>query len=519
MLRSCLFALATLSLSSTLQLACRSQSWKGTQHLQQTCYSFLGGELFKWKIHIMTDFNYLPRMIAEKLAWKIVLQRSGKILCFCWDKRWLTSWGTVGTETQSGRKATQSPVCSQLFDRGLPDLVMQSIFTDEYPLIRESVVDFSTGDDPCPMFKLQKEYNAPGKSPPLYAEFYTGWLTHWGENIVSTGADFTAAALDKILSLKGSAVLFMAQGGTNFGFYNGAHTGADEFDYKPDLTSYDYDAPIRESGDVDNAKFKALQRRGYGPIQLQRIESLFDLIDKIDPILVVESENPTSMESVGQMFGFLLYTSGYAAKDQGSNLFIPNVHDRAQVFMSCPSEDNGGRPTYVGTIERWSNQNLIENMGRVNYGSHLFDQKGILAPVYLDGNVLKSWKTVAIPFQNLNEVLDIKPIKEIALSRINKTSALMNIKNTEEVSIEPALYAGRVVVDETKDTFISFSGWAKGIAFVNEFNIRRFWPSTGPQCNLYVPAPVLRHGENNLLVVHSVDHPYFTCHSSSSSLL
>ena len=171
---------------------------------------------------------------------------------------------------------------------------------------------------------------------------------------------------------------------------------------------------------------------------------LFDLIDKIDPIGVVEYENPTSMESVGQMFGFLLYTSGYAEKDQGSNLFIPNVHDRAQVFISCPFEDNSGRPTYVGTIERWSNQNLslpdtkcaskinlfvlVENMGRVNYGSHLFNQKGILSLVYLDGNVLKSWKIVAIFFQNLNEVLDIKPIKEIAHSRINKTSALMNIK-------------------------------------------------------------------------------------------
>ncbi|WJZ85496.1 hypothetical protein VitviT2T_005027 [Vitis vinifera] len=187
-----------------------------------------------------------------------------------------------------------------------------------------------------------------------------------------------------------------------------------------------------------------LKREDMDLSSYRKTGSLFDLIDKIDPIGVVEYENPTSMESVGQMFGFLLYTSGYAEKDQGSNLFIPNVHDRAQVFISCPFEDNSGRPTYVGTIERWSNQNLslpdtkcaskinlfvlVENMGRVNYGSHLFNQKGILSLVYLDGNVLKSWKIVAIFFQNLNEVLDIKPIKEIAHSRINKTSALMNIK-------------------------------------------------------------------------------------------
>jgi len=149
------------------------------------------------------------------------------------------------------------------------------------------------------------------KSACLISEFYTGWLTHWGEKNAKTGADFTAAALEAILRKNGSAVLYvclnlclctiwkphydwpfwigssnfqMAHGGSNFGFYNGANTGADEADYKPDLTSYDYvrnfltdvctfycelwyactlqtwflhmqDAPIREAGDVDNSKF------------------------------------------------------------------------------------------------------------------------------------------------------------------------------------------------------------------------------------------------------------------------
>uniref|UniRef100_M1A1B3 beta-galactosidase n=1 Tax=Solanum tuberosum TaxID=4113 RepID=M1A1B3_SOLTU len=103
-----------------------------------------------------------------------------------------------------------------------------------------SAVDFSTGDDPWPNFKLQKEFNAPGKSPPLSTEFYTGWLTHWGEHIANTDATVTASYLERILSKNGSAVLYMAHGGTNFGFYSGANTGADETDYKPDLTSYDY---------------------------------------------------------------------------------------------------------------------------------------------------------------------------------------------------------------------------------------------------------------------------------------
>ncbi|XP_057978468.1 beta-galactosidase 17 isoform X2 [Malania oleifera] len=426
-----------------------------------------------------------------------------------------------------------------------------------------SAVDFETGAEPWPIFELQKEFNAPGKSPALSAEFYTGWLTHWGEEIAKTDANSTAAALKKILSRNGSAVLYMAHGGTNFGFYNGANTGADEYDYKPDLTSYDYDAPIKESGDMNSAKFKALQRvikqhsaafhrsipykkkmkAGYGSIQLRKTASLFGLLDLVDSVDVVESEDPLPMESVGQMFGFLLYITGYTAMDSISTLFIPKVHDRAQVFLSW-TENNGGRPTYVGTIERWSNQTvrlpnvqcgsnvsmfiLVENMGRVNYGKHMFDRKGILSSVYLDGNKLHGWKMVSIPLHNLNEAQKRNPIISLVHSGFVEVPAHETLRG--DISEEPAFYAGHFVVDETsqvKDTFMSFSGWGKGIAFVNEFNIGRFWPSHGPQCNLYVPAPVLQHGENVILelespnpelVVSSVDQPDFTCGSRSSNL-
>ncbi|CAH2049148.1 unnamed protein product [Thlaspi arvense] len=198
-------------------------------------------------------------------------------------------------------------------------------------------------------------------------EFYTGWLTHWGENIVKTNAASTAAALEKILSRNGSAVLYMAHGGTNFGFYSGSNTGANESDYKPDLTSYDYDAPIQESGDVNNAKFKALRRvinkyssaslpsiprnpnrTAYGHIQLKKTVYLLDTLNIKNTIDVAESESPISMESAGQ----------YAGNNEGSILSIPKVHDRAQVFISCPSRNDDERPTYIGTIERWSNRPL-----------------------------------------------------------------------------------------------------------------------------------------------------------------
>ncbi|KAG5601947.1 hypothetical protein H5410_033317 [Solanum commersonii] len=480
-----------------------------------------------------------------------------------------------------------------------------------------SAVDFSTGDDPWPNFKLQKEFNAPGKSPPLSTEFYTGWLTHWGEHIANTDATVTASYLERILSKNGSAVLYMAHGGTNFGFYSGANTGADETDYKPDLTSYDYDAPIKESGDIDNPKYQALRRviakytaaplpsvpsntekKAYGHIKLQKTKSLFNIVDTTYFDGVTESENPLAMESLGQMFGFILYVSDYKAKANGSLLFIPKVHDRAQVFISCPSDNYEENPKHVGTVARWSNTSIrlphtqctsdsriyiliplpvpfgvaqwfrlgtsmlevssskplaseskgfafwvelvapglpsagylsyvVENMGRINYGQYIFDKKGILSPVYLDGKPLQKWKMLPIPFHNLNEDQKNNSVISDAYTDLRK-SVLIKLKNKRNHHPAPAFYTGHLTVDEVKDTFLSFRGWSKGVAFINGFNLGRFWPSFGPQCNLYVPAPILQEGKNLVVIleleapnaelfVTSVDHPDFTCGSSANS--
>uniref|UniRef100_A0A6N2LI85 beta-galactosidase n=1 Tax=Salix viminalis TaxID=40686 RepID=A0A6N2LI85_SALVM len=418
---------------------------------------------------------------------------------------------------------------------------------------------------------------------------FSSWLTHWGEKNAKTDADFTASALEQILSRNGSAVLYMVHGGTNFGFYNGANTGVD-------------DAPISESGDVENAKFNALRRviglhtaaslpsvpsnngkMGYGPIQLQKTAFLFDLLDNINPADVVESENPLSMESVGQ------------------------VHDRAQVFTLCHSKENSRRPTHVGSIDRLSSKTLglpnakcasnislfvlvpdypashekkllvvlcklhvevkVENQGRVNYGSYIFDKKlykmlPALSISRAGGNlcllheILHGWKMIPIPFHNLNEVPKINAIIQVALSRsitvstqtgLKDKSGKSQIRNVSEV---PAFFTGHFFIenaDQIQDTFISFSGWGKGIAVVNDFYtcvnalslllfhdiyfptfVYNFPPrlqSFGPQCNLYVPAPILRHGENVLetiqpeLVIHSVDHPDFTCGSRMAAVV
>ncbi|KAL6568261.1 hypothetical protein OROHE_003945 [Orobanche hederae] len=321
------------------------------------------------------------------------------------------------------------------------------------------------------------------------------------------------------------------------------------------------DAPIRESGDVDNAKYKALrgviakyttepltsippdnEKIAYGRIELDRISFLLDMIYINDFIDAVESKNPMSMEAIGQMFGFVLYASDYTPEGNGSVLFIPKVHDRAQVFVSCP-DDSGKRPTYIDVITRWSNRPidlpylkcaskcklfiLVENMGRLNYGPYMFDRKGILSPVYLDERPLYNWKMLPASFRNLIEARKNNPIVLNAAKKFLKESAWkkVKVKNEEVLNLEPAFYAGHFSIDKVGDTYISFRGWSKGVAFVNGINVGRFWPSVGPQCNLYVPAPILRLGDNNTLVilelespnpdlfVRSVDQPYFSCRS------
>lgn len=424
-----------------------------------------------------------------------------------------------------------------------------------------AAIDFATGSDPAAAFALQKRYNRQGMSPPLSAEFYTGWLTHWGEKLAQTDAKSTAEALDDILRLNASVVLYMVHGGTNFGFYSGANTGSGASDFQPDITSYDYDAPIGEAGDVNGAKYQEIrkvmskyvggelpeppplpQRTAYGEVTMTAMGSIFDVLDVVSsPPAGVKLEWPVPMEHLRQGSGFILYRSYLPASVRpGSILSVVEVSDRAQVFVGNATSNR----IFLGTLERWFSNSLIlpaaaavpglqldilvENMGRVNYGLFMGEQKGITEAVLLDKDPILGWDVHTIGLETV-EGLELTSFKKISPVNYKLEKITTDVKRASKLTRllldivnGPVFYEGILEVTQPSDTFMSFRGWSKGVAFVNGFNLGRFWPSRGPQCTLYIPGPLLRPGENKLIIlelessnsVHTVDFTdrgEFTC--------
>ena len=121
---------------------------------------------------------------------------------------------------------------------------------------------------------------------------------------------------------------------------------------------------------------------------------------------------------------------------------------------------------------------LMENMGRVNYGPRLEEQrKGIDQCVEINHHAHSNWAQYPLPLDNLDR-LDFTKEYQPGL---------------------PGFYRFTFEAAEAADTFLDFAGWGKGCAFVNGFNIGRFW-EVGPQRRLYIPAPLLKYGENDIIV-------------------
>ncbi|MEX0172116.1 glycoside hydrolase family 35 protein [Streptomyces sp. LMG1-1-1.1] len=335
------------------------------------------------------------------------------------------------------------------------------------------------------------------KGPLMCTEFWIGWFDRWGAHHVVRDPEHAAGELDELLATGASVNFYMFHGGTNFGFTNGAN---DKHTYRPTVTSYDYDAPLDEAGDP-TAKFTAFRDviAKYAPVPSEPVPATGRKLAVPTVVLTesaellpsaaaltarIDSRRPLTMEELEQDFGFVLYETTVPL--QGPTLLeVEHVRDRAQVFVD-------GQP--VGVLERENHEHalaftvpragaalsiLVENQGRVNYGRGIHDRKGLLGKVALDGVEPTAWTNRPLPLATLEDI---------------------PFTATARTPVGPTFHRGTFEVTTTADTFLHLDGWTKGNAWVNGFALGRFW-SRGPQRSLYVPAPVLRAGTNEIVVL------------------
>lgn len=348
-------------------------------------------------------------------------------------------------------------------------------------------------------FKMLENYQT--NMPKMVMEFWIGWFDHWEHEHITRKADDIREELIYMLENDISVNFYMFHGGTNFGFMNGANYHDEQ---RCTVTSYDYDALLTEAGDLTekyhlvkdilkkyehkikkhkNHKYfsvKESKKMNYGDVEFTEYGTFKENLDLISKHYT--SPYPLTMEELDQDYGFILYKTTIKGKLEALKLNLQEVRDRALIYL------NG---EYQGVIDRNNKQEillsadgpestleiLVENMARINYGPLLKDPKGITEGVRIGNQFLFNWDIYTIPLK------DIENIK-------------YGNGNREEY---PTFYRGSFEVKEVGDTYLDFEGWEKGVVFINGFNLGRYWKA-GPQKRLYLPAPLLKEGTNEIVV-------------------
>lgn len=346
-------------------------------------------------------------------------------------------------------------------------------------------------------FERLREYQSEG--PLMCTEFWNGWFDHWGEEHHHRTPDEAAANLDEILSLGASVSAYMFHGGTNFGYMNGAN--GDKI-YEPTISSYDDDAPVNESGELTEKyyRFKEIiskyapvpevelpepvKKKKYGEIKFTESARLFDNLGALSsPVPVV---NPCPMEKLNQGYGYILYKTKVRGPRGEQEVRLQEVRDRGYIYRDRKllgiQYRNDDENKVSMAVDKDGNELtvIVENMGRINYGPLLKDRKGITEGVGFGKNFVYHWDAYTLPFDDISKV-DFKP-------------------GVPVFDGEPIMLKAVFEADELCDTFVKLPGFKKGIIILNGKVLSRHW-EIGPQRSAYIPAPFLKKGKNEIVVV------------------
>ena len=335
-------------------------------------------------------------------------------------------------------------------------------------------------------------------APAFSSETYPGWLTHWGEKWQRPDTNDLKKDVEYLLQHKKSVNFYVIHGGTNFGFTAGANAFSPT-QYQPDISSYDYDAPINEQG-RPTAKYFTLRNliAKYVPYKIPDVPKEIAAIEipAIDmkymttiwnrlpaPILSVQ---PKPMEDYGQNQGLILYRTKLIGHKSGK-LKLWEPHDYALVFLNGKFIDTVYRDGGNWTVDlpKTGMENptldiLVEGMGHINFAQFMNDRKGITDRVTLNGMTLMNWETFSLP-----------------MDAAFVTKAAQADRGMDDR--KGMFFKGNFSLPGTGDTYFDMSNYSKGMVYVNGHNLGRHW-NIGPQQRLYCPAGWLKKANNEIIV-------------------
>ncbi|AKU15289.1 glycoside hydrolase family 35 protein [Luteipulveratus mongoliensis] len=355
------------------------------------------------------------------------------------------------------------------------------------------------GSKPTEAFDTLRRHRP--RDPLFCMEFWNGWFDHWGEKHHVRAASDVAATLDEMLSMGASVNFYMVHGGTSFGVTAGAnHDGS----YLPTVTSYDYDAPIDEAGRPTEKYWAYREVIGRHreipappepaepavlPQTTVALDSAVSLRAAWDTIATGghRSPHPPTYEELGISHGLVRYRAHLRGPRQAYPLTLPGVADRAHVYaggelLGIVNRDDDAAFELEVPAEGLDLEVLVESMGRVNYGVHTGERKGLVEGVLHGGQYVHGWDVSALELPDL-------PAVDWSVGGAGGP-----------VRTGPALLRGTFDCVSPADGFLALDGWGKGYVWINGFCLGRYWDK-GPQRTLYVPAPVVRDGANEVVVL------------------